>query len=244
MQAAWKNLYWRELRSYFNTPIGYVFAVICLLLNFSFFFLGIFDIVPAFWRASEATIRGYMTLLPVTFILFVPAITMRIWAEERKSGTIELLSTLPLRDIELVGAKFLAALSFVAGLIFASLPLALNVALIGDNFDWGALLAMYLGSVLMAGAYVSAGMVISALTREQIVAFILISVMSLLMFLLNFYIISQHAGGFARVLGFLSFSYHYDSFTRGLIEFSDVFYFLSFTALMLSLNIWILRRER
>ncbi|MBX7056576.1 MAG: ABC transporter permease [Leptospirales bacterium] len=244
MQAAWKILYWREVRSYFNTPIGYVFAVICLFLNFAFFFLGIFDIVPAFWRANEATIRGYLTLLPVTFILFVPAITMRIWAEERKSGTIELLSTLPFRDIELVLAKFLAALSYVAGLVLASLPLALSVALIGSNFDWGALLAMYTGSILMAGAYVSAGMVISALTREQIVAFILICVMSLAMFLINFYIISQHAGSFAQVIGFLSFSYHYESFARGLVQFSDVFYFASFTALMLGLNIWILRRER
>lgn len=238
-------LYWRELRNYFNTPIGYVFAVACLLFNFGFFFLGIAPLVPAFWDAQTASIRGYLALLPATFILFVPAVTMRIWAEERKSGTIELLSTLPLRESDLVLAKFAAAWTYVSAIVLASLPLALSVYWIGENFDWGALFTMYVGSILMAGAYVSMGMVISATTREQIVAFILIFIVSALMFLANYYLIRQHIPpSAAGVVGFFTLGYHYDSFSRGVVDLSDLFFFLSFTALMLGINVWILRRER
>ncbi len=239
-----KTLYLRELRNYFNTPIGYVFAITCLFFNFLFFFLGIFDLVPAFWDAKTATIRSYMNLLPVTFILMVPAVSMRIWAEERKSGTIELLRTLPLRETELVASKLLAAWTFVSGLVLASIPLAVSVWLLG-KMDVGTTVAMYFGSILMAGAYVSMGMVISFLTREQIVAFILTFFVSLFMFLANYYIISQHLPPEAAgVIGFFSHSYHYMSFSRGMIDLRDVMYYVSFILLMAGINVWILRRER
>ncbi|MBI3395607.1 MAG: ABC transporter permease [Spirochaetia bacterium] len=244
LQPNVKYVYLRELRNYFNTPIGYVFAITCLFFNFLFFFLGIFDLVPAFWDAKTASIRSYMNLLPVTFILMVPAISMRIWAEERKSGTIELLRTLPLREIDLVSAKFLAAWTYVSGIIFASIPLTIWVWIMG-NMDVGTTVAMYLGSVLMAGAYVSMGMVISALTREQIVAFIVSFFLSLFMFLSNYYIISQHLPPDLGVLvGFFSHSYHYMSFSRGLIDMRDLMYYVSFMLLMISVNVWLLRRER
>ncbi|MDH5655823.1 MAG: ABC transporter permease [Spirochaetia bacterium] len=239
-----KYIFLREIRNYFNTPIGYVFGVSCLFFNFLFFFLGIFDIVPAFFEAKEASIRSYMNLLPVTFILMVPAISMRIWAEERKAGTIEVLRTLPLSDLALVTAKFLAAWAFVSGLIFASLPLAAAVFFLG-NMDVGTTVALYIGSVLMAGAYVSLGMVISVITKEQIVAFILIFFASLFIFLSNYYIISQHLSpGMARVVGFFSHSYHFTSFSRGLLDTGDIFYYISFIALMITINVWVLRRER
>ncbi len=245
IKAKWKYLFFRELSNYFNTPIGYVFLVVCLFINFTFFFLGVMGIVPAFFESQQATIRGYMNLLPVTFILLVPAVTMRLWAEESKSGTIEILRTLPLKDYELVFAKFMAAWSFVCLLVFASFPLALLAWLLGDNFDWGSTFAMYIGSVLMAGAYVSLGLVLSALSREQIVAFILIFIVSLFMFLSNYYVINQHLGPtFTRLLGFFSHSYHYSSFARGMVAFNDVFYYLSFITLMLLVNIWTLRREK
>ncbi len=247
LQSEWKILYGRELRNYFNTPIGYVFATACLFFNFLFFFLGLIPpIVPAFFETGTADLRGYFNLLPITFILLVPAITMRTWAEEHKAGTIELLSTLPLREVDLVVAKFAAAWTYVSALIIASLPLAISVWFIGDGFDWGNLFTMYVGSILMAGAYVSTGLVISALTREQIVAFILIFFVSLFMFLTNYYlIIRQHvSSGIGSVLGFFSHSYHYASFSRGVLDLGDVFYYLSFMALMLAINVWVLRSER
>lgn len=239
-----KILYTRELSSYFNTPIGYVFAITCLFFNFLFFFLGVFDLVPGFWDARVATIRSYMNLLPVTFILMVPAVSMRIWAEERKNGTLELLATLPFRDTDLVFAKFFAAWTFVGGLVIASLPLAFSIWWIGD-LDWGTSLALYFGSILMAGAYVAVGMVISALTKEQIVAFILIFFASLFMFLSNYFIIHQHMSpAVARAVGFFSLSYHFASFSRGLLDFGDIIYYSSFIGLLLFINILILRRER
>lgn len=254
----WKILYIREISNYFNTPIGYVFATSCLFFNFLFFFIGVFDLIPGFFDARQASIRSYMNLLPLTFILMVPAVSMRIWAEERKSGTIEILATLPVTEIDLVVAKFLAAWTFVAGIVFASLPLAISVWFIGD-LDWGTTLAMYLGSLLMAGAYVSMGMVISALTREQIVAFILIFFVSLFMFLGNYFILNRHlpraieipAGdghiylpSLAGIIAFFTHSHHYASFSRGVVDLGDTVYYLSFMALMIFINVWLLRRER
>lgn len=242
-----KHLFKRELSNYFNTPIGYVFGVACLFVNFALFFLGVWfipDVFPAFWDARVASVRAYLNLLPVTYMLMVPAVSMRIWAEERKSGTIELISTLPLRDIELVLAKFLAAWVYVGLLVAASIPLALTIRVLG-SLDLGTTLSLYLGSVLMAGAYVSTGMVISALTREQIVAFILTFFASVYMFLANYYIVSQHLKpAAARVIGFFSHSYHFMSFSRGLVDAGDVTYYISFIGLMLAVNVWILRSER
>lgn len=239
-----KFIYARELKNYFNTPIGFVFGVVSLFFNYLFFFIGIFDLIPAFFDAKVASIRSYMNLLPITFILMVPAVSMRIWAEERKSGTIEMLRTLPLTELSLVLGKFFAAWTYVSGLIFASLPLAVTVYMIGD-MDTGTTLSLYIGSLLMAGAYVSMGMVVSVLTNEQIVAFILIFFIGLFMFLSNFYIISQHlTPNVARVLGFFSHSYHYSSFSRGMLDFGDMVYYLSFMTLMITVNVWILRRER
>ena len=239
-----KVVFWRELRNYFNTPIGYVFGVTCLFFNFAFFFFGLLGVIPEFWAAREATVRGYMNLLPVSFILMIPAISMRMWAEERKQGTIELLATLPLRDLELVLAKFLAAWFFVSGLIVAVLPLAVSVWLIGP-LDWGTTLAMVLGSFLMAGAYTATGLVLSALTKEQIVAFIITFFVSLLMFISNYFVVTEHLPArVARFVGFFSHSYHFGSFSRGVIELGDVSYYLSFIMAMIALNVYILRRER
>ena len=245
LRREWKALFIREFSNYFNTPIGYTFLVVCLFVNFCFFFLGIFGIVPAFWDAQRASIQGYMRILPISFILLVPAVTMRLWSEEYKNGTIETLRTLPFKFFDLIFAKFLAAWLFVSLLILASFPLAILTWLLGDSFDWGSTFTMYIGSFLMAGAYVSTGLVISALTREQIVAFILIFLVSVFMFLSNYYVINQHINPtIARVVGFFSHSYHYTSFGRGAIALSDVFYYCSFISLMLMINIWILKRER
>lgn len=239
-----KIIFFREIRNYFNTPIGYVFAVSCLFFNFLFFFFGLLGIIPVFFEAGKADIGSYFNLLPLTFILLVPAVTMRIWAEERKQGTIELLSTLPLPDRDMVLGKFYAAWAFVGGIVLAAIPLALTVWILGP-LDWGGTAAMILGSLFMAGAYVSTGMVISALTREQIVAFIITFFISLLMFIGNYFIISRHLPlKTARVIGFFSHSYHYGSFSRGIIDLGDVIFFISFIVLMLTVNIWLLRRER
>lgn len=235
-----KFIYLRELQNYFNTPIGYVFTVTALFFNFLFFFTGFFH-VPAFWEARVASIRSYMDLLPLTFILMVPAVSMRIWAEEYKTGTIEVLSTLPIPVESIVLGKFFAAWTFVSGLVLAALPLTIGVWWIG-HLDWGSTVAMFVGALLMAGAYVSLGMLLSALTREQIVAFILIFFVSLLIYLANFYVITRHLSPvMANAVGFFSISAHLNAFSRGVIDLGDTVYFLSFMVLMLLANVWVLR---
>ncbi len=245
LSAGWRYIFWRELRYYFNTPIGYVFLVVALFVNFLFFFLGFFGIVQPYFSLRTASIQGYMTMLPVTFILLVPAITMRIWAEEIKSGTIETIRTLPINDISLCFAKFLAASLIVMIVVFASLPMAIFTWLVGEGFDWGQTFSMYFGSTLMVGAYVSSGMVLSALTKEQIAAFILIFLMSVFMFFSNFFIINQHLPQFlAEFVGFFSYSYHYLNFSLGAINVADVVYYLSFIGFMLFLNVHQLKKMK
>ncbi|MCS7205872.1 MAG: ABC transporter permease [Leptospiraceae bacterium] len=237
-----KFLYKKELLSYFNTPSGYIFMSITLFFNFLFFFLGIFDLIPGFWDAQLASIESYMNLLPFTFIFLVPAVTMRVWAEERKMGTIEILKTLPYTDFELVISKFLASWTFVSLVIIAAFPLTISISLLGIT-DWGKTFTIYFGSILMAGAYVSIGMVASALTREQIVAFVLTFFISLFMFLSNYYLLTQHLPpDWNFFLGIFSISYHFSSFSKGMILISDVIYYLSFIALMLYINTEIVKR--
>lgn len=238
-----KIFYKKELSSYFNAATGYVFIVVTIFFNFLFFFLGIFDLIPGFWSAKVASIEAYMNLLPFTFILLVPAVTMRVWAEEKKSGTIEILKTLPLTEFQLVLGKFLACWTFVSIVIFSALPLTFTISLMG-NMDWGRTIALYIGSLLMAGAYISTGMVISALTREQIVAFILTFFISLFMFLSNYYLLVQHLPPeFNLMIGFCSHSFHFSSFSRGMIFSGDLVYFLSFIAIMLYLNSEIIQKS-
>lgn len=237
-----RYLYKKEFLSYFNTPSGYVFMVITLFFNFLFFFIGIFDLIPGFWDAQLASIESYMHLLPFTFIFLVPAVTMRIWAEERKMGTVEILKTLPYTEWDLVLAKFLASWSFVSLVIVSAIPLTLSISLMGIT-DWGRTFTTYIGSLLMAGAYVSIGMVMSALTREQIVAFILTFFISLFMFLSNYYLITQHLPPeWNFFFGFFSISYHFSSFARGVLLLSDVVYYVSFITLMLFINTEIIKR--
>lgn len=238
-----RTLFRREFQNYFNTPIGYVFLTATLFFNLLFFFLGVFDIVPAFWSARIASIEGYAKLLPLTFILLVPAVTMRLWAEERRSGTLELLRTLPFTEWELVAGKLLAAWAYVGLVVIACLPLGLTIWLFG-RLDVGASFAQLSGALLMAGAYVSMGLLVSAFTREQIVAFVITFFLSLVFFLNNYYVVGQHLPpAVSRALGFFSLSYHFNSFSRGLIDASDLIFYLSFIGLMVTLNVLRLRRE-
>lgn len=236
-------LFKREFQNYFNTPIGFVFATVTLFFNLLFFFLGIFGSIPAFWEARIASVESYLKLLPFTFILLIPAVTMRLWAEDRSRGTLELLRTMPFTDLDLVLAKLLAAWSYVALLIFASLPLAVSIWFMG-RLDVGATFAMYFGSTLMAGAYVSLGMLVSVFTREQIVAFVITFFLSLMFFLNNLFLIGQHLPPeLGSLLGFFSLSFHFNSFSRGLIDVSDTLFFVSFISLMIFFNVLQLKRE-
>tara|TARA_R110002096_G_scaffold29497_13_gene88808 strand:- start:4782 stop:5516 length:735 start_codon:yes stop_codon:yes gene_type:complete len=214
----------RELQSYFATPVAYVFIVIFLMLMGAFtFYLG------GFYERGQADLRAFFNFHPWLYLFLVPALSMRLWAEERKSGTIELLMTLPVTPLQAVLGKFLAAWAFAGIALALTFPIWLTVNYLGDP-DNGVILAAYIGSFLMAGGFLAIGACLSAFTRNQVVAFVL-TVVACFGFLLS---------GFALVLDMfsswapqvivdgiasLSFLTHFEDISRGVIDIRDLLYF-------------------
>jgi ABC-2 type transport system permease protein len=215
----------RELRAYFATPLAAVFIVIFLLLSgAATFYLG------GFFETGQADLQVFFRFHPWLYLLLVPAVAMALWAEERRSGTLEVLLTQPLHTWQAVLGKFLAAWAFIAIALALTFPLWLTVNWLGDA-DNGVILASYLGSLLMAGAYLSVGSCLSATTRSQVVAFILTILACLLLLLAGFPLaleplrsfLPQGAVDAASALSFLT---HFQAIMRGVLDLRDVLYFL------------------
>jgi ABC-2 type transport system permease protein len=212
-----RGIYRRELQGYFNSPIAYIFMVVFLLLSSWLFFRGYF-------LFGQADLRPFFGLLPWVFLFFVPAISMRLWAEERKLGTAELLMTLPVRDEEVILGKFLAGLTLVTATVFLSFPLVLVTAHLGD-LDPGPVVGGFLGSIFLGGAYLAIGLFMSALTENQIVAFILGVVACFAMFIVGEGLVLVAApSSLAPLLRFLGLGAHFESIGRGVIDTRDVFF--------------------
>jgi ABC-2 type transport system permease protein len=216
----------KELRAYFNSPVAYIVLTVFLLITGFFFTSSLFLV-------GQASMRGLFTLLPIVFMFFVPAITMRLLAEEKRSGSIELLVTLPTRDWEIVLGKFLAAWALIAAALLLTLVYTFTVSGIG-NLDGGETIAGYIGAFLMGGAFAAIGVWASSLTRSQIVAFVIaLAVVAAL------YLVADLLPVFPLVLApalqFLSVSYHFDNIARGVIDTRDLIYYASLIALMLFL---------
>ena len=235
----------RELKGYFSTPLGYVFVVIFLIASA---YLTVSRDFGRFLEIREASLDGFFTYIPWIYVVLVPAVAMRLWAEERKSGTVELLLTLP---ISLPGAylgKFLAGWSFLGFSLFLTWPVVFQVARLGDP-DWGVILTGYLGCVLSAGALLAIGMLFSAASKNQVVAFILgvaASVAFLLLGLpetLDF--VGRVFGGYtAQVLASLSLIDHFETLTRGLLELRTLVFFALFTGGWLLGGMLVLRETK
>ncbi len=215
----------RELASYFATPVAYVFIVIYLIMSAAFtFYLG------SFYEREIADLEPFFTFHPWLYLFLVPAIGMRLWAEERKSGTVELLLTLPITPTEAVLGKFLAAWLFIGLALFLTFPIWITVNILGDP-DNGVILAAYLGSWLMAGGFLAISACMSALTRNQVVAFI-ISVVVCFLFLLSGLpmVLDVFRGWLPQPLvdaiANLSFLVHFSSISRGVIDLRDLIYFV------------------
>jgi len=215
----------RELASYFSTPLAYVFIVIFLLLTGSFtFYFG------AFYVRGQADLAGpFFQYHPWLYLFLIPAVAMRLWAEERKGGTIELLMTLPVTLWQAVWGKFLAAWAFTGIALALTFPIWITVNYLG-NPDNGAILAGYIGSFLMAGGYLAIGACMSAVTRNQVVAFILAVVVCFLFTLAGFPLVLDAFSAWAPQLlvdsvASLSFLTHFESISKGVIDLRDVLYF-------------------
>jgi len=222
-------LFKKELMSYFNSPIAYIFIAVFLIVGNWLFF-------NSFFLVGQASMRNYFTLLPWLFLFLAPAITMRGWAEEKKSGTIEFLLTLPITDWQAVLAKFFSALFFVAVTLALTLSLPLTIARLG-NLDYGPVIGSYLGAIFLAGAYLSLGLFISSLTKNQIIAFVLGLVACFIFFMIGMDFVLQGAPAFAApVMKFLGLGSHFYNIARGVIDTKDLVYYLSFIFFFLWLN--------
>ncbi len=222
-------LFKKELMSYFNSPIAYIFIAVFLIAGNWLFF-------NTFYLAGQASLRSYFALLPWLFLFLAPAITMRSWAEEKKSGTIEFLLTLPISDWQAVLAKFFSALAFVGLSLALTLSLPLTVARLG-NMDWGPVIGGYVGSLFLAGAYLSLGLFISGLTKNQIIAFVLGLVACFAFFVVGAdFVLMGAPQALAPLMKFLGLGSHFYNVARGVIDTKDIVYYLSFIFFFLWLN--------
>jgi ABC-2 type transport system permease protein len=232
MNRAIVTIFRRELASYFATPVAYVFIVIFLLLAGAFtFYLG------NFYERGQADLQPFFNFHPWLYLFLVPAVGMRLWSEERKSGTIELLLTLPVTMWQAVVGKFLAAWAFIAVALILTFPVWITVNYLGSP-DNGVIFASYLGSFLMAGAFLAIGSCISACTRNQVIAFILTVVVCFLFLLAGFPLVLNFFSGWAPqgvvdAIAGLSFLTHYASIDKGVIDLRDLIYFLLIIAFWL-----------
>ena len=229
----------RELKSSFNSPVAY--AVILGYLVFTGIYL---YFIRGFYAAGQADLRDYFTIMPLVLAFLVPALTMRSWAEERRLGTYELLLTLPFTEAQLVVGKFLSSFVLAAIALLLTVPVPLTASLLG-SFDAGVLVTQYLGVLLEAAAAVAIGEWISSLAKNQVSAFVG-SVLALLALVLVDKVSSfLGLGGLAAsVIDWISLAFHYDSFSRGVIDTRDLAYYLSAAVLFLYLSAWGLTRRK
>lgn len=233
-------LFKRELRSYFATPVAYVFIVIFLLLMGAFtFYLG------RFYERGQADLGAFFNYHPWLYLFLVPALSMRLWAEERKTGSIELLMTLPITPWQAVIAKYLAAWAFTALALALTFPIWISVNYLGDP-DNGVILSAYLGSLLMAGAFLAIGSCISATTRNQVIAFIITVVVCFGFLLAGFPLVLDLFSGWAPQalvdgIASLSFLTHFSSISKGVIDLRDLIYFVLLIGAFLYANTIILQ---
>jgi ABC-2 type transport system permease protein len=229
------TIFRRELASYFATPLAYVFIVIFLVLAGALtFFLG------DFFERGQADLQPFFSFHPWLYLVLIPALSMRLWAEERRSGTIELFLTLPVRLSEAVLGKFLAAWCFAGIALALTFPFWITVNILGQP-DNGVILASYFGSWLMAGAILAIGAAISALTKSQVIAFVLTAAAVFVLTVAGTSVVIDIVRGWApqgviRVVAAASLYGHFNTITRGVLDLRDIVYFVSIIAAFLGAN--------
>jgi len=225
----------REFAGYFATPLAAVFLTIFVALTGAFaFFIG------GFFQRGQANLDSFFAYHPWLYLLLVPAVAMRLWAEERKSGTIELLMTLPVSPTEAILGKFAAAWAFIGLALILTFPIWITVNILGDP-DNGVIVTSYLGSFLVAGAFLAIGAFISALTKNQVIAFILTATVCFLLVTSGMEIVQNVLRSWtprivADAVSSMSFLTHYEEITRGVLSLDTLVFFLSIIAFALFAN--------
>ena len=223
----------REFRAYFDSSIAYIFLIVFLLLT-----VGIY--MSSFFLAGAADMRGFFGNLPLFNLFFLPAVTMRLWAEDRRIGTMELLMTLPMKPYQIVLGKYLAALAFYAIALAGTLTVPVMIAAVG-NPDLGAIMGGYIGSLLMGAFYLAVGIFVSGLFKDQIAAFVVALMFCLFFFFAGTPLVVATTDGWIGGLGtflenYVGITAHFDDIQRGVIDLRNVIYFMTMTVLFLVLN--------
>jgi ABC-2 type transport system permease protein len=234
----------RELYGYFETPVAYVFIVVFLLLNGMFAFY-----IGGFFEAGQADLVGFFRWHTWLYLFLVPAVSMRLWAEERKSGTIELLLTLPISTFEAVMGKYLAAWCFTSFALVLTFPIWLTVNYLGDP-DNGIIVMSYIGSLLMAGSFLAIGSCISALTRNQVVSFVISVTVCFIFTVSGFPIVLDFfiGLGFPQIIvdmvSSFSFLSNFEDILKGVLSLKNFIFFISLAAFWLFVNFIIVETKR
>ncbi|MBU0506935.1 ABC transporter permease [bacterium] len=219
----------KELKELFSSPVAYVFMTTFLFLVFWLFFSNFFVV-------GQASLRYFFDWFPLLFIVFLPAITMARWSEEKRSGTHELLLTLPVSETTLVLGKFFACVIILVCTLILTIPLVITTSFLGD-LDTGQSLAAYLGVFLMGITYLSLGLFISALTKNQVIAFLFTVVILFVLYIINEPFVTAYAPKtLIPYLQYTSLSYHFEAMMRGVLDSRDIVFFLSLTGVFLYSN--------
>lgn len=229
------TIFRRELRSYFNSPVAYVVIIVFLAIVGWFFTSNLFIM-------NVATMRMVFDIVPFIYLFFIPAITMRLLAEEKKSGTLELLTTKPIRDVEIVVGKFLAAWALLAATLLPTLLYFFTMVSLG-NLDIGPVLSGYVGLLLMGAVFVAIGLLASSVTENQIVAFIVTFLITFVLFMMDKFLIFM-PGALTSTLEFLAIDFHYQNIARGVIDSRNIIYFGSMLGFSLLLATMSLERRK
>lgn len=212
------NIFKKEFRDYFVSPIAYIVISIFLLITGWFFF-------STFFLYNQAVLRNFFSLLPIMFSFVIPAVTMRLLSEELSIGSYETLLTMPVTIVDIIIGKFLASVVFIAAMLFPTVLYPITVSFLGQ-LDMGPVIGGYFGAVLLGGAFSAIGIFASALTRNQIIAFIIGMVLCFTLTLINkmlFFFPSSVLG----VINYLGADYHFQNISRGILDTRDVIYFIS-----------------
>jgi len=219
----------REFIAYFLSPIAYVYIITFLVLSTWLFF-------RMFFVEAQAHMRGFFGLMPWVFLFFIPAVSMGKWAEERKQGTLEILFTMPVSDYAIIIAKFAASIALVGVALLMTVSIPLTISTMG-NLDWGPVIGGYIGLLFMGSAFLSVGLMISSMTENQIIAFILsIVACFFLMILGSPMLLGNSSHVIAQFLHYIGLGSHFSSIARGVIDTRDLIYYLSVIVVFLFIN--------
>ena len=227
-----KAIYFKEMRSYFNSPMAYIFLVIFTVINGYFF-------TQTFFLFNQSDMRSLFNIIPLVYLFFIPAITMSLIAREKNLGTMEVMSTLPLKDLDFVAGKFLAALSLIIVGLFITLVHFFTLIQVGTNIDYGAVFTGYLGLALAGAVYSSIGTFASSITDNQVVAFI-IGIFIVIIFFLMDKMLMFVPVSLTGIIQYLSVDYHLSNISRGVIDSRNLIYFASVVSFFLFMTVRVL----